>query len=300
VNPSSGALTLAVDVRHVVFDDFLLRVSVEDGGRPSLSDTTELRIVVSRDIALVTTTVDPSVIFAGVLASEHTAVVLAITLAVILTAIIAIAVTICILRRRAHSRRVFRATSESPGMPKGSAADGKAVWGCPELRNNDVELPNGQLRQVSDIVGSFRPADATAADELRLHQSPIRGYSECNGRVTSFNERNHSVTSSPPPSDHKETRFNHLQVFFSYSYPYIASERTFRIKTNYPHKKLSYCLETARRCGHSQKKDKKVKTSICIARIMYKTPLTRISSLKVSRQAVFRSPPTACKHRPAQ
>ena len=112
VNPVSGALTLAVDVSHIVFDDFLLRVSVEDGGRPSLTDTTELRIVISRDIALVTTTTDPSII-AGVLASGNTAVVLAVTLALILTAIIAIAVTICILRRRAHSRRVFRTTTES-------------------------------------------------------------------------------------------------------------------------------------------------------------------------------------------
>ena len=45
---------------------------------------------------------------------------------------------------------------------------------------------------------------------------------------------------------------------------------------------------------------KKVKTSICIARLMYKTPLTRISSLKLRRQPVFGSPLTACKHRPAQ
>ena len=34
----------------------------------------------------------------------------------------------------------------------------------------------------------------------------------------------------------------------------------------------------------------KVKTSICIARLMYKTPLTRISSLKLSQQALFRAP----------
>ena len=213
IDPLSGALTLAADVRHVVFDDFLLRVSVEDGGRPSLSDTTELRIVISRDIALATTTVDPSLIFAGVLASEHTAVVLAVTLAVILTAILAIAVTICILRRRAHSRRVFRAATESPRMPKGSTAGGKAVWGCPDLRDTDVELPNGQVRQVSDIVGSFRQQNATTSDELRLHQSPIRGYSECNGRMTSFNDRKHSVTSSPHYSDHDDTRLNQVQAF---------------------------------------------------------------------------------------
>jgi len=36
---------------------------------------------------------------------------------------------------------------------------------------------------------------------------------------------------------------------------------------------------------HTQKV--KVKTSICIARLMYKTPLTRISSLKLSREAVL-------------
>jgi len=48
---------------------------------------------------------------------------------------------------------------------------------------------------------------------------------------------------------------------------------------------------------------KKVKTSICIARQhVYKTPLTCISSLKLSHRAVFRSPHTApaCKHSPAQ
>jgi len=39
---------------------------------------------------------------------------------------------------------------------------------------------------------------------------------------------------------------------------------------------------------------KKVKTSICIARQhVYKTPLTCISSLKLSHRAVFRSPHTA-------
>lgn len=211
VNPVSGALTLAVDVSHIVFDDFLLRVSVEDGGRPSLTDTTELRIVISRDIALVTTTTDPSII-AGVLASGNTAVVLAVTLALILTAIIAIAVTICILRRRAHSRRVFRTTTESTTLPKGSAADGKPVWGCHDLGNNDVELPNGRIRQVSDMVDSFRQQEATTSNELRLHQSPIRGYSECNGRMTSFNDRNHSMTSSLQRSDHTETRFDQLQV----------------------------------------------------------------------------------------
>jgi len=219
VDPVSGALTLTADVRHIVFDDFLLRVTVEDGGRPPLSDTTELRIVVSRDIALTTTTADPSLIFAGVLASEHTAVVLAVTLAVILTAILAIAVTICILRRRAHSRRVFRAATESPGRgAKGSTPGGKAVWGCPDSHDTDVEIPNGQVRQVSDIVGSFRcQQNATTSDELRLHQSPIRGaYIECNGRMTSFNDhRKHSMTSSPHHSDHNDTRLNQvLQVFF--------------------------------------------------------------------------------------
>lgn len=212
VNAATGALSLAADVRHVVFDDFLLRVSVEDGGRPPRSDTTELRVVVSRDIALVTSTVDPSVLFSGVLASEHTAVVLAITLAVILTAILAIAVTICILRRRAHSRRVFRATTESSGLPKGSTADGKAVWGCPDLGSNDVELPNGRVRQDSDVVGSYRQHEATASDELRFHQSPLRGCSECNGRMTSFDGRNHSMTSSLQHNDPTETRFNQLQV----------------------------------------------------------------------------------------
>jgi len=46
-------------------------------------------------------------------------------------------------------------------------------------------------------------------------------------------------------------------------------------------------------------KVKKAKSSICIARLMYKTPLTRISSMKLSRQAVFRSSLIVCKHRPA-
>ena len=217
VDPVSGALTLARDVRRVVFDDFLLRVTVEDGGRPPLRDTTELRVVVSRDIALVTTTTpDPAAIFSGILASEHTAVVLAVTLAVILTAILAIAVTICALRRRVHSRRVFRATSESPGLPKGAAADGKSVWGCPDFGHSDIERPNGRVRQTSDLVGSFRQQEATTSDELRPRHSPIRGYSECNGKVTSLVD--HSVSSSPQQADSAETRFNQLQVLLSRRY----------------------------------------------------------------------------------
>jgi len=212
VDPASGALTLAADVRHVVFDDFLLRVSVEDSGRPPLSDTTELRVVISRDIALVTTTQrPPAAILSGILASEHTAVVLAVTLAVILTAILAIAVTICVLRRRAHTRRVFRATSESPGLSK---ADGKAVWGCTVIGNNDIDLPNGRVRQSSDLTGSFRQQEATTSDKLHLHQSPIR-YSECNGRMTSFDDRKYSMTSSEQHGDPAETRSNQLQVVFA-------------------------------------------------------------------------------------
>ena len=38
----------------VVFDDFLLRLSVEDGGRPSLSDTTELIVVLLFLITIIT------------------------------------------------------------------------------------------------------------------------------------------------------------------------------------------------------------------------------------------------------
>jgi len=95
--------------------------------------------------------------------------VLAVTLAVILTAILAIAVTICVLRRRAHTRRVFRAATESPGLPK---ADGKAVWGCTVLENSDVEIPNGRVRQTSDFAGAgFRPQpEATTNDDMYLHR----------------------------------------------------------------------------------------------------------------------------------
>jgi len=138
--------------------------------------------------------------------------VLAITLAVILTAILAIAVTICVLRRRAHTRRVFRAASESPGLPK---ADGKAVWGCTVLGDSDVELPNGRVRQASDLTGGFRSREVAAGDDVHLNQSPIR-YSECNGRMTSFDDRKYSAASSAGQhSDPTETRLNQLQVVFS-------------------------------------------------------------------------------------
>jgi len=139
--------------------------------------------------------------------------VLAVTLAVILTAILAIAVTICVLRRRAHTRRVFRAATESPGLPK---ADGKAVWGCTVLENSDVEIPNGRVRQTSDFAGAgFRPQpEATTNDDMYLHQSPIR-YADCNGRMTSYDDRKYSVTSSGQHSDPTDTRFNQLQVAFS-------------------------------------------------------------------------------------
>jgi len=207
VNPASGVLTLVADVRQVVFDDFLLRLSVEDSGQPSLSDTTELRIVISRDIALVTTTQHPPAVFSGVLTSEHTAGVLGITLAIIVSVIIVIAITICVLRRNAHLRRVFRATTESPVRPK---VDGKEVWSCVDLANNDVELANGRARHVSDLVSSYWQQDTTTSDE----RSPMRGFSDFSGRMTSFNDQKYSVTSATKAIDPEERTFNHLQVFF--------------------------------------------------------------------------------------
>jgi len=44
----------------------------------------------------------------------------------------------------------------------------------------------------------------------------------------------------------------------------------------------------------------KGKCMICIAHLRVQSHLTRISSLKLSRRAVFRSPHSCCKHSPAQ
>jgi len=50
---------------------------------------------------------------------------------------------------------------------------------------------------------------------------------------------------------------------------------------------VAFCLLVCHGFEVRSSKGKKVKTSICIARLMHKTPLTRISSLKLSHQAIY-------------
>jgi len=51
---------------------------------------------------------------------------------------------------------------------------------------------------------------------------------------------------------------------------------------------------------HRQGKGKKVKTSICIARLVYKTPLTRICVTETEPLGRYLGHRTVCKHSPGQ
>jgi hypothetical protein len=117
VHPRKGKLFVSGDISEISLQDFVLKLSARDKGFPlSRNVTAELRVVVSRDVTYIPHPVvwppeeddgDTDVAYhlrddhyMGVLASEATAVVLAIALAVILTAILIVAATICVVRRR--------------------------------------------------------------------------------------------------------------------------------------------------------------------------------------------------------
>jgi len=95
----------------------------------------------------------------------------------------------------------------------------------------------------------------------------------------------------------------HDKTMKSFSRPWNASTLATSISCNtYT---LQFALQTYKRLPanvyiHQKVKVKKVKTWICIVRLMYKTPLMRIPPLKLSRQAVYLGHHTACKHSPAQ
>lgn len=207
LHPVTGALSVAADLGNIVFEDFQLKLAVYDGGQPVLSDDAELRIVVSRDIVHQTPAIvsraDLTRMYGGVLASENTAVVLAATLAAILTAVAAIAVTICVIRWRGHSRRVFRCSgsaqldngghknsSGNNGIMDGKSATPAAVWGSPGFGGGatDATRSNGRVRPV-DYVGNVNGPLQTAC--VRLHQSPLRG-ANVSGRA---------AVTSPSPLD---------------------------------------------------------------------------------------------------
>ena len=123
---------------------------VEDGGLPTaLRDDTVLRVVVSRDVAYIPlpSQTDPGgtdLDSFGVLASETTAVILSIALAVIVTFIVIIAVSICVLRRRARSRRAQRSTDDVDDDKRRHPEVLKLEAGTPERRmRNRVELFHG-------------------------------------------------------------------------------------------------------------------------------------------------------------
>jgi len=124
VNPRTGTLTVVGHLDDIILRDFMLRLIVTDAGKPfPLNDTTELRIIVSRDVAYVPFPVDADDVtsdeyrlggYGGLLASETTAVFLAISLAAILTAIVIVAVTMCVVRRRNRSRRGILLVANGP------------------------------------------------------------------------------------------------------------------------------------------------------------------------------------------
>lgn len=194
LDPKSGTLTVAADLSNVIFDDFMLQFSVADGGYPSFQAITELRIVVSRDIALPTSTVDPSVnTYGGMLASENVAVILAATLAAILTAIGAVALMICVIRWRSHSRRIFRLSSETDNAPKTftPGSDNKllvAVWGSPGYSSVESSRTNGRIRPLPDFIDASKHTETSMPNQFRLHQQSSRpnatADAECNGNLT--------------------------------------------------------------------------------------------------------------------
>lgn len=133
VHPRTGRLSVIGSLTDIDLRDFRLQLSVTDSGLPvALNDTTELRVIVSRDVTYVPSPVffdDEDIVsgeysvtgkrYGGVLASEATAVVLAIALAFIVTAILVVTATICFVRHRAHSRRDDLLVAN--GSPRGFA-----------------------------------------------------------------------------------------------------------------------------------------------------------------------------------
>jgi len=190
LHPISGALSVAADISHIVLEEFALHVTVEDGGLPvALRDDSVLRVVISRDVAYVpsppsadrTRTALDSF---GVLASETTAVVLSVALAVIVTLIVFIAVSICVLRRRARSRRAQRSGAD--------ADDGKG--GRPEAPKLDRATPETRLRNRIELLHGAADGSATGA----------RGNAvKCNGSARTTMMANGGVGMSPyfaPPT----------------------------------------------------------------------------------------------------
>jgi len=149
LHPISGALTVATDISHVVLDEYVLHVTVEDDGLPvALRDDTVLRVVVSRDVAYVplpseSNQIGNAVNSFGVLASETTAIVLSIALAVIVTLIVVIAVSICVLRRRARSRRAQSFADDADDDKRRHPEVLKLDGGTAMRLRNRVELFHG-------------------------------------------------------------------------------------------------------------------------------------------------------------
>jgi len=101
----TGSLRVNKPLSSIDFDDLLLSIVAKDGGVPSLSSSTELRVVISKDIAF------PAAYARGgssyrqsILANEGTVIVLAVAFAAILVAITVITAVI-ILARTNHHRR---------------------------------------------------------------------------------------------------------------------------------------------------------------------------------------------------
>jgi protocadherin delta 1 len=170
VNPHNGKLWVTGYLGDIVMREFLLRLIVSDNGLPfARNDTTELRIVVSRDVAYVPYPVDPyddeitsdkyklQDQYGGVLASEATAAVLAVALAIILTAIFVVAVTICVVRHRARSRRGILLVADGPRCTSADCCDEKD-----KRRHRAKSDKNGGLRgRPSQSAGDGQPRGMT-------------------------------------------------------------------------------------------------------------------------------------------
>ena len=183
-------------------------------------------------------------------------------------------------------------------------------------RVSDAARPSGQ-----GIPDSYREsADLTADSQISGTSQPKSSSQQRVSAAIQQRQSTHSTDSAPRDSAHRFSAhpgYAHLMSAFESSGPQLVLRRgqkfTIELACDRPYDrarddiiftfhfgKTRYVI-CRRVRAKPQVMVKRAKTSICIARLMYKkTPLTRISSLKLIRQAVFRSPPIACKHMPAQ
>lgn len=195
LNPVSGALTVNGALSSIDFEDLLLQVMVQDAGDPPLSDSGDLRVVISKDIPFIDIEKSYSILAKdGVLA-----IILAITLSVtILSAGAVIVVIACIIRKRSQARHQQQQQQKvKPGassvyttgdlycctMPINGGAGG----GVGEQRNGRIGgqtvVPVDSRNHVSCVQGTTDRDAGLGRDDGR----PGDG-AACNGKIGTTGE----------------------------------------------------------------------------------------------------------------